>query len=180
MPMKLTTYRHAPGALLMGKGQTLPHLACSTTTQARRFTCAIVRDGKAADRHIAAANAARPMPLTYTFLRGQQRVRPFVDTSSLKAGVPTANKGYSLFSAPGSVLSGRMPADSPLVLLQYGSHRQREVTHFSFMAEVYAMLEGVRAAKELAVTLALVKSRKQVQAGARRHIHGQTFDLPYA
>lgn len=96
------------------------------------------------------------MPLIYTRLQGQQRLRHFVDASSVKEGVPTAHTGFAIFSAPASVPCGRMPADSPLVLLQYGSHRQRKVTHSSFAAKVYPMLEGVRAAKELAVIHALV------------------------
>lgn len=96
------------------------------------------------------------MPLMYKRLQGQHRLRLFVDASSVKEGVPTAHTGFAIFSAPGSVPRGRMPADSPLVLLQYGSHRQRKVTHFSFAAEVYAMLDGLRAAKELAVVHALV------------------------
>ncbi|KAK1865822.1 hypothetical protein I4F81_008345 [Pyropia yezoensis] len=96
------------------------------------------------------------MPLSYVPLQGQQRLRLFVDASSVKAGVPTAHTGFAIFTTPGSVPSGRMPADAPMVLLQYGSHRQRKVTHSSFAAEVYAMLEGVRAAKELAVIHALI------------------------
>lgn len=49
-----------------------------------------------------------------------------------------------------------MPDDSLLVLLQYGCHRQRKFTHSSFEAEEFAMLEGVRTAKELAAIHALV------------------------
>lgn len=47
------------------------------------------------------------------------------------------------------------------MLLQYGSRRQRTVTNSSFAAEVYAMLEGVRAAKELAVIHALINYGNQ-------------------
>lgn len=154
-PLELTDYSRATGALLWGTGQTLPYPACATTTLARRFTCAVVHDLTAANRVIAAAKAARPMPLIYVGLQGQERLRLFVDASSVKTGEPAAHTGYAILSAPGSVPSGRMPANSPLVLLQYGSHRQRRVTHSSFAAEVYAMLEGVRAAKELAVIHAL-------------------------
>lgn len=153
---ELTAYRRATGALLWGTGQTLPYLACAATTLARRFTCAVVRDLTVANRVITAAKAARPLPLVYTQLRGQQRLRLFVDASSVKNGVPTAHTGFAIFASPASVRPGNMPADAPLVLLQYGSHRQRRVTHSSFAAEVYAMLEGVRAAKELAIVHALV------------------------
>lgn len=110
-PQELTAYRRATGALLWGTGQTLPYLACATTTSARRFTCAVVRDLTAANRVIAAAKAARPMLLTYMRLQRQQRLRIFVDASSVKAGVPTAHMGFAIFTAPGSVPSGRMPAD---------------------------------------------------------------------
>lgn len=155
-PEELTAYRRATGALLWSTGQTLPYLACATTSLARRFTCAVVHDLTVANKVIATAKAARPMPLVYARLRGQQRLRLFVDASSVKTGVPTAHTGYAIFASPASVPAGVMPADAPLVLLQYGSHRQRRVTHSSFAAEVYAMLEGVRAAKDLAVVHALV------------------------
>lgn len=56
------------------------------------------------------------MPLTYLRLQGQERLRSFVDASSVKAGVPTAHTGYAIFTTPVSVPSGRMPADLPLVL----------------------------------------------------------------
>lgn len=128
------------GAPLWGTGQTLPYLVCAAATLARSFSCAVLHDLTADNRVIAASEAARPMPLTYVCLQVQQRLRLFVDVSSVKAGVPTAHTGFAIFSAPGSVPSGRMQADSPLVLLQYGSHRQRKVTHSSFSAEVYVCL----------------------------------------
>lgn len=49
-----------------------------------------------------------------------------------------------------------MPADSPLVLVLYGSHQQRMFTHSSFAVEAHAMLDGVRTVKELVVIHALV------------------------
>lgn len=155
-PEELTAYRRATGALLWGTGQTLPYLACAATTLARRFTCAVVRDLTVANKVIAAVKAARPLPLVYPKLRGPQRLRLFVDASSVKNGVPTAHTGFAVFTSPASVRPGRMSADAPLVLLDYGSHHQRRVTHSSFAAEVYAMLEGVRAAKELTIIHGLV------------------------
>lgn len=155
-PVELTSYRRATGALLWATGQTLPYLACATSSLARRFTCAVVRDLAKANRVIAAVKAARPMPLMYMYLRGPERLRLFTDASSVKLGEPTAHTGFAIFSTPSSVAAGRLPPDAPLVLLQYASHRQRRVTHSSFAAEVYALLEGMRAVKELAVVHALV------------------------
>lgn len=111
----------------------------------------MVHDLIAANRVIKAAQAARQMPLRYTHLQAQRRQRLFVYASSAKDGVPAAHTGFAIFSAPVSVPRGRMFADSPLVLLQNGSLRQRKVTHSSFAVELYAMLKGIRAAKELAV-----------------------------
>lgn len=57
-PEELTAYRRATGALLWGTGQTLPYLACATTSLARRFTCAMVHDLAVANKIIATAKAA--------------------------------------------------------------------------------------------------------------------------
>lgn len=62
-PAELTNYRRTTGALLWATGQTLPHMACATTTLARRFTCAVFGDLSKANKVVAAAKAARPMPL---------------------------------------------------------------------------------------------------------------------
>lgn len=109
-----------------------------------------------ANRVIAAAKAARPLSFVYSPLRGQLRLRLFVDASSVKTGVTTGHTGFDLCASPASVPAGRMPANATLVLLQYGSHSQGRVTHSSFAAEVYAMLEGLRSAKEKAFIHALV------------------------
>lgn len=127
--IELTSYRRSTGALLWGAGQTLPYLACAATTLARRFTSAVVHDLMKANRVIVAAKAARPFPFTYIRLHGSQRLRLFVDSSSIKAGVPTAHTGFAIFASPSPVPAGKMTADAPLILLQCGSHRQRRVTH---------------------------------------------------
>lgn len=149
-PEELTLYRRATGALLWATGQTMPYLSCAATTLARRFGHAVVRDLTVANRVVRAAKAARPIPLLFMPMRGQQRLRLFVDASSVKAGVPTAHTGFAIFATSGTVAAGPMPPDAPMTLLLYTSHRQRRVTHSSFAAEVYALLEGVRAALELA------------------------------
>ncbi|OSX78708.1 hypothetical protein BU14_0103s0051 [Porphyra umbilicalis] len=165
VPEELTAYRRATGALLWATGQTMPYLACAATTLARRFGSAVVRDLTVANRVVAAAKAARPLPLVFPAVRGPQRLRLFVDASSVKTGIPTAHTGYAVFSTSEDVPAGPMLPDAVLSLLLYVSHRQRRVTHSSFAAEVYALLEGVRAALELAAIHA--------------HIHtGDEFNLP--
>lgn len=155
-PVELTAYRRATGALLWATGQTMPYLACAASTLARRFTSAVVRDLTVANRVVAAAKAVRPLPLVFPPQQGPERLRLFIDASSVKQGVPTAHTGFAIFSSPARVPAGPLPPDAPLTLLQYASHRQRRVTHSSFAAEVYAMLEGMRAVKQLAAIHALV------------------------
>jgi len=162
---ELTAYRRATGALLWVTGQTMPYLACAGTTLARRFGDAVVRDLTIANRVVAAAKAARPLPLVFPGIGGRQRLRLFVDASSVKAGIPTAHTGFAVFATSESVPAVTMSPDAVLTLLLYTSHRQRRVTHSSFAAEVYALLEGVRAVLELAAIHA--------------HIHsGDEYNLP--
>lgn len=149
-PEELTSYRRATGALLWATGQTVPYLSCAATTLARRFCNATVRDLTIANRVIRANKAARPIPLQFVPMRGPQRLRLFVDASSVKAGIPTAHTGFAVFATSGLAMPGPMTPDTPMTLLLYTSHRQRRVTHSSFAAEVYALLEGVRAVLELA------------------------------
>jgi len=165
VPEEITAYRRETGALLWATGQTMPYQACAATTLARRFGSAVVRDLSVANRVVAAAKAARPLPLVFPAVRGPKRLRLFVDASSVKTGIPTAHTGYAVFSTSEEVPAGPMPPDAALTLLLYVSHRQRRVTHSSFAAETYALLEGVRAALELAAIHA--------------HIHtGDEFHLP--
>lgn len=149
-PEELTSYRRATGALLWATEQTVPYLSCAATTLARRFCNATVRDLTIANRVIRATKAARPIPLQFVPMRGPQRLRLFFDASSVKAGIPTAHTGFAVFATSGLAMPGPMTPDTPMTLLLYTSHRQRRVTHSSFAAEVYALLEGVRAVLELA------------------------------
>jgi len=155
---ELTAYRRATGDLLWATGQTMPWLACAAALLARRFTCAVVADLAVANRFIAAARRARPHPLTFPLVAPAQRLRLFVDASSVKNGVPTAHSGFVVFASP-SLDAGRpLAPDTPLTLLRYGSHCQRRVTHSSFAAEVYAVLEGVRATMEMAAVHVFIYS----------------------
>ena len=61
-----------------------------------------------------------------------------------------------MFASPATGAPGFLSPDAQLTLLAYASHRQRRVTPSSFAAEVYALLEGVRMALELASTQAHV------------------------
>ena len=150
VPEELTAYRRATGALLWATGQAMPYLACAATTLARRFGSAVVRDLSVANRVVSAAKAARPPPLVFPAVRRPERLRLFVDASSVKTGIRTTHPGYAVFSTSEEVPAGLMPPEAALTLLLYVSHRQRRVTHSSFAAEAYAMLEAVRAALELA------------------------------
>jgi len=117
-----------------------------------------VADLTVANRVITAARRSRPLPHVFPPVSPPPRLRLFIDASSVKTGVPTAHSGFVVFSSPDSASGGRLSPDSPLTLLRYGSHRQRRVTHSSFAAEVYAMLEGVRAAMEVATIHAFIAS----------------------
>jgi len=154
--VEITLYRRATGALLWATGRTQPFLACAASMLARRFTCAVVADLGVANRVIVAAKAARPLPLVYPSVGTAARLRLFTDASSVKAGIPTAHTGYAVFLTPSSVPAGLLAPDAPLSLVAYGSHRQRRVTLSSFGADIYALLEGVRAATEVAAVHALL------------------------
>lgn len=153
---ELTEYRRATGALLWVTGQTMPYLACAASLLARRFLCGVVRDLTTANRTVAATKAMRPLPLIFSSLRGPQRLRLFTDASSVRLGEPTAHSGFAVFATPATVPAGCLAPDAPLTLLDYASRKQRRVTHSSFAAEVYALLEGMRAVKELAAVHAVV------------------------
>jgi len=155
---ELTSYCRATGALLWATGQTMPWLACAAALLACRFTCAVVADLTVANRFITAARRSCPLPLVISHVSPPPRVRLFVDASSVKTGVPTAHSGFVVFSPPDSASGGCLSPESPLTLLRYGSHRQRRVTHSSFAAEVYEMLEGVCAAMEVAAIHGFIAS----------------------
>eukprot|EP00168_Porphyra_purpurea_P006046 TRINITY_DN1729_c0_g1_i2.p1 TRINITY_DN1729_c0_g1~~TRINITY_DN1729_c0_g1_i2.p1 ORF type:complete len:362 (-),score=33.23 TRINITY_DN1729_c0_g1_i2:107-1192(-) len=143
----------------------MPYLACAATRLARLFGCAVVRDLTVANRVVAAAKAARPRPLVFSPVHGRQRLRLFVDASSVKNGVPVAHTGYAIFTTSAAVAPGPLSADANMTLLLYTSHRQRRVTHSSFSSEFYALLEGVRVVLELSAVHA--------------HVHtGDKYDLP--
>ena len=93
---ELTLYRRATGALLWATGQTMPYLACAASTLGRRFTRAAVHHFTTANRVIKAAKAARPLPFVFRALRGDIRLRLFVDAFSVKLGVPTAHTSLCL------------------------------------------------------------------------------------
>lgn len=66
----------------------------------------------------AAAVVARPLPLVFGHMGGQQRLRLFTDASIVRLGAPTAHTGFVIFATPGSVPAGRLAPDSPLALLR--------------------------------------------------------------
>jgi len=151
--VELTQYRRAVGALLWASGQTQPYLACASSLLARRFHQAVVKDLVDVNRSIGAAQAACGLPLLYQHVGAPYRLVLFTDASSITLQSATAQTGYLLFLSKDGA-RGALHPDTALTLLAWGSHRQRRVTHSSFAAETYALLDGMRAAIETACVLA--------------------------
>jgi len=139
VPEELTADRRTTAALLWTTRQTIPYLSCAATTLPRRFGSAVVCELTVATREVAATKADRSLPLIFPAFQGLQRLRLFLDASSVKTGIPTAHTGYAVFSTSEDVSAGPMLPEAVLTLLLYVSHRQRCVTHCSFASEVYAM-----------------------------------------
>lgn len=117
VPNELTSYRRATRVMLWATGQTLPYMACAASTLARRFTCAVVRDLSKASRVVAAAKAARPLPLRYVLLRGPESLHRFFDASSVKLGEPTAHTGFAIFTTLATAGAGPLTPSTSLTLL---------------------------------------------------------------
>lgn len=66
----------------------------------------------------------------------------------------TARTGYIVFLATGTGFRGDLGATTILVPLEWDSHLQRHVNHRSFADETYALLDGMRAAVDVACVLA--------------------------
>lgn len=152
--LELTLYRRAVGALLWASGQTQPFMACTSSLLARRFHQAVVHDLFGVNRVIRVAKDAHVMPLRVQPVGTPHRLVVFTDASAISNASATAQMGYLIFLAKDTGTRGALTADTELALLAWGSHRQRRVTHSSFAAETYALLDGMRAAIEVACVLA--------------------------
>lgn len=151
---ELTLYRRGVWALLWASGQTQPHMACASSMLARRFHQAVLLDLAAVNRTIRAAKAAAGLLLRFTALPAPHRLVVFTDASAITNASATAQTGFLLFLARDTGVRGALAPDTALVPLAWGSHRQRRVTRSSFAAETYALLEGMRAAVDVACVLA--------------------------
>lgn len=152
---ELTLYRRAVGAILWASGQTQPFMSASSSLLVCRFHQAFANDLVNVNRIISVARSANGLPLVFAPLSPPHRFMLFTDASSITQASATAQTGYLVFLARDTGARGELKADSELVLLAWGSHRQRRVTHSSFAAETYALLDGMRAAIEVACLLAL-------------------------
>jgi len=149
---ELTLYRRAAGALLWAVGQTLPHLVCGAAVLARHCRHALVADLVRANKQLAAARASRacchllrPSPVGRCLYL-------LTDSSVVTLRSSSAQTGVAIFlGAAGGVVgaAGSVAAEAEGVsadLVAWGSHRQRRVTHSSFAAEAFGLLQGLRSA----------------------------------
>lgn len=152
---ELTLYRRAVGALLSASGQTQPFMSAASSLLPRRFHQAVVNDLTSVNRVINVAQAAKGLPRIFSPLAPPHRLILFTEASSITLASATAQTGYHVFLARDTGTRGELKSDTELVLLAWGSHRQRRVTHSSIAAETYALLDGMRSAVEVACLLAL-------------------------
>eukprot|EP00168_Porphyra_purpurea_P017504 TRINITY_DN6081_c0_g1_i3.p1 TRINITY_DN6081_c0_g1~~TRINITY_DN6081_c0_g1_i3.p1 ORF type:complete len:269 (-),score=41.35 TRINITY_DN6081_c0_g1_i3:356-1162(-) len=153
---ELTLYRRATGALLWTAGQTLPHLACGAAVLARQFRHALVADLFRANKQVAAARGSRALGLRFRPLLGRRCFYLFTDSSAVSLQSSAAQTGFAVFlGAPGgrlgparSFVPGAAGVSADLVAC--GSHRQRRVTHSSFAAEAFSLLQVLLTALDAA------------------------------
>ena len=160
---ELTDYRRATGALLWAAGQTLPHLACGSAVLARHFRHALVSDLVRANLTIAAARRSRDLGLRFRPVRGPPCLYLYTDSSAVSLRSSAAQSGWAIFL--GSAGGSTRPLSSSDVrtgvvgdLIAWSSHRQRRVTHSSFAAEAFSLLQGLHAALGVADVACLLLS----------------------
>lgn len=160
--IKLTLNRRATGALLWAAGQTMPHLACGTAVLARHFKQALVADLVRANKLQALARSGRDLGLRFRALPFGRCLYLFIDSSAVTLKSSAAQSGYALFcgAAAGPVgARGTAAARADGVaadLVAWGSHRQRRVTHSSFAAEAFSLLQGMLSALDAAAVAGLL------------------------
>lgn len=153
---ELTLYRRATGALLWAAGQTLPHLACGAAVLARHFKHALVADLLRANKLLGAARGARDLGLRFRPVAPGRCFYLFTDSSAVTLKSAAAQSGFALFLGP---LAGFLAATSSTAvkadtvdadLIAWGSHRQRRVTHSSYAAEAFSLLQALHTALDAA------------------------------
>ena len=159
---ELTLYRRAAGALIWAAGQTLPHLACGAAVLARHFRHALVADLVRANKQLAAARLSRDFGLTLRSSPPGRCLYLFTDSSAVTLRSASAQTGFAIFlGAAGGIFgaagSAAAAADGVSAdLVAWGFHRQRQVTHSSFAAEAFGLLQGLRSALNAAAVAGLL------------------------
>eukprot|EP00170_Pyropia_yezoensis_P001149 contig_5174_g1153 len=164
---ELTLYRRATGALLWAAGQTLPHLACGAAVLARHFQHALVAYLVRANKLLALAHTGLDLGLRFRFVPPGRCLYLFTDSSAVTLKSTAAQSGYALFlgvaAGPvgprGSAATRAYGADADLVA--WGSHRQRRVTHSSYAAEAFSLLQGLLTALVAASVAGLLSEGKE-------------------
>ena len=153
---ELTHYRREAGALLWAAGQTLPHLACGAAVLARPFRHALVADLVSANKQLAAASASRACFLLLHPSPVGRCLYLFTDSITVTLRSSSAQTGVAIFlgaarGVVGAAVSVAAEADGVSAdLVAWGSHSQRRVTHSSFAAEAFCLLQGLRSAVDAA------------------------------
>lgn len=171
---ELTLYRRATGALLWAAGQTLPHLACGAAVLARHFQHALVADLVRANKMLVLGRRGRDLGLRFRVVPPGQCLYLFTDSSAVTLKSTAAQSGYALFlGGAGGLVGPRALAatradgvDADLVA--WGSHRQRRVTHSSYAAEAFSLLQGLLTALNAASVAGILFEGKE---GATVPVH---------
>lgn len=124
-------------------------MACHFPLLAARLYQAVVHDLVVVNRVIKATQAASGLPLLFQPMSTPHRLVLFTNAYIVTVTSATAGTGYTLFFAGDVPSRGSLAAGSPLVILAWGSRKQLRVTHSTFGAETYALLDGIRAAVEV-------------------------------
>lgn len=169
---ELTLYRRATEALLRAAGQTLPHLACGSTVLARHFQHSLVADLVRANKLLASARGARDLGLCLRPVMPQRCLYLLTDSSAVSLKSAAAQSGFALFLGAvagtlGGVSSSSAGADTvDADLIAWGSHRQRRVTHSSYAAEAFSLLQAFHDALGVAGVAGLLFKGSAVQGFA--------------
>ncbi|KAK1859174.1 hypothetical protein I4F81_001771 [Pyropia yezoensis] len=119
-----------------------------------------------ANRVVIRAKAVRPLPLRCSPLRGPERLRLFVDASSVKLGEPTDHTGFAIFRTAATAAAGSLRPDTPLSLLQGDEYTQAPVDVYTDNLFLFNTLDvdGVVQPKEAGA--AMQEQREMCHEGA--------------
>lgn len=154
--------------------QTLPHLACGAAVLARHFQQSLVADLVRASKLLALARSGRDLGLRFRIVPPRRCLYLFTDFSAVTLKSTAAQSGYALFlgEAGGPVVPrGSAAARADVVaadLVAWGSHRQRRVTHSSYTAEAFILLQGLLTALDATAVAGLLLEGRE---GAAVPVH---------